>query len=113
MAVLVNGIEMPENCEACFCLNDEHFYCQAVGRKPKDENILQRRPDWCPLIYVPYHGRLIDADAFERDECTNCDGACETIMCNYQDCTEWMRCDIMQHIRDAETIIPSDKEDES
>ena len=60
--IYISCMEMPENCQECFCLNDEYFFCQAVGRKPKDENILQRRPDWCPIIFVPDHGRLVDGD---------------------------------------------------
>ena len=61
MSVLIKGREMPNNCQECVCINDEYFYCQAVGRQPQDENVISRRPDWCPLIEVPPHGRLIDA----------------------------------------------------
>ena len=61
MSILIRGREMPENCQECVCLNDEYFYCQAVGRQPQDENVISRRPDWCPLVAVPQHGRLIDA----------------------------------------------------
>lgn len=63
MGVYIKGREMPNNCQECVCINDEYFYCQAVGRKPQDENVISRRPDWCPIVYVPPHGRLIDADA--------------------------------------------------
>lgn len=63
MSILIKGREMPENCQECVCLNDEYFYCQAVGRQPQDENVISRRPDWCPLVAVPPHGRLIDEKA--------------------------------------------------
>ena len=53
MIVSIKDKEMPENCQECFCLNDEYFYCQAMSRKPSDENVIQRRPDWCPLIEIP------------------------------------------------------------
>lgn len=66
MSILIKGREMPENCQECVCLNDEYFYCQAVGRQPQDENVISRRPDWCPLVWVPPHGRLIDADELQR-----------------------------------------------
>lgn len=60
MSILIRGRGMPENCQECVCLNDEYFYCQAVGRQPQDENVVSRRPDWCPLVEVPTpHGRLI------------------------------------------------------
>ena len=63
MGVYIKGMEMPNNCQECVCINDEYFYCQAVGRQPQDENIISQRPDWCPLVEVPTHGRIIDADA--------------------------------------------------
>jgi len=64
MGVYIKGKEMPNNCQECVCINDEYFYCQAVGRQPQDENIISRRPDWCPLIDVHEpHGRLIDEEA--------------------------------------------------
>ena len=67
MSVIVRGMEMPNNCQECTCINGEHFYCQAVGRKPQDENIISRRPDWCPIADVPTpHGRLIDADLLSK-----------------------------------------------
>ena len=62
MSVIVKGREMPNNCQECVCINDEYFYCQAVGRQPQDENVISQRPDWCPLVEVPPHGRLIDAN---------------------------------------------------
>ena len=63
MSLLIKGMEMPNNCQECVCINDEYFYCQAVGRQPQDENVVSRRPDWCPLADVPTpHGRLIDKD---------------------------------------------------
>ena len=68
MSVLIKGVEMPNNCKECpfsdheaWCLIPgdwrERYYC------PDDE-----RSEFCPLIEVPTpHGRLIDADEFERE----------------------------------------------
>ena len=67
MSVLIKIKKMPENCQECFCLNDEYFYCQAMSRKPSDENVIKKRPDWCPLIEIPPHGRLVDADAYAQE----------------------------------------------
>lgn len=60
MSVLVNGMEMPTSC--AYCRFEGGGYCFAKGEK-----ILHvgRRDDVhpdCPLIPVPPHGRLIDAD---------------------------------------------------
>ena len=97
MGVYIKGMDMPNNCQECECINDEYFYCQAVGRQPQDENIISRRPDWCPLVEVLPHGDLIDRDGLMKtleitEECEKCKshvgvhctrvyfvGACEAI----------------------------------
>ena len=50
MSILIHDMEMPKNCIEC------HARCRLYlnGRK-------FRHPD-CPLIELPPHGRLIDAD---------------------------------------------------
>jgi hypothetical protein len=49
------------------------MYCQAV-KADKNKRIYapygEGRPDWCPLIKIPPHGRLIDAD-FEEHHYTS------------------------------------------
>lgn len=59
--------EIPNCCGRCPCFHAEKLmYCQAV-KADKDKRIYapygEGRPDWCPLIKIPPHGRLIDADA--------------------------------------------------
>ena len=58
--------EIPNRCGRCPCFHAEHpMYCQAV-KADKNKRIYapycEGRPDWCPLIEIPPHGRLIDAD---------------------------------------------------
>ena len=60
------------------------------------------------VIEIPPHGRLIDADAFTKDECNYCDGACEALPCDCLNCKSDCRCDFMKDIADAPTIIPAD-----
>ena len=51
MSVIVKGMKMPENCAVC----DMMYGCEfSIAMK--------KRPFDCPLIEVPEHGRLIDAD---------------------------------------------------
>jgi len=62
--LLIKGMEMPKSCEACPCKTADAFGglgCQATGYIPL-RKANQDRPDWCPLVLVPDHGRLIDAD---------------------------------------------------
>ena len=62
MSILIKGMEMPTSCGTCpirhmvFHVGDECY----LGAKITE---YQRRPEDCPLGYVPPHGRLIDADA--------------------------------------------------
>lgn len=64
--IYIPGKEMPKCCAECFCMDEEDLFCRitesAVGGKP-DLNSWNPRPDNCPLIPVPDHGRLVDADA--------------------------------------------------
>ena len=66
MSVLVKGMEMPTCCCGCPCFNDEYCYCQAADKDLGSILIDHRHPD-CPLVPVPPHGRLIDADALMND----------------------------------------------
>lgn len=97
MGVYVKGIEMPKNCNEC----PLHFYegqaicsCRALHAIDDDEILKpwkNKRKD-CPLIELPPHGRLIDAD--------------ELIVMEY--------CGIKfvpkEFIDDAPTIIPAEEE---
>jgi hypothetical protein len=62
--------EIPNCCGRCPCFHAEKLmYCQAV-KADKNKRIYapygEGRPDWCPLVEVPPHGRLIDADELVR-----------------------------------------------
>lgn len=71
MSVLVRGMELPENCWSCrmfcncFACEGYDCHCAALGKDIGTEAEVPRnkRRDDCPLVPVPPHGRLIDADA--------------------------------------------------
>ena len=70
MGVYIKGTEMPTNCESCPCKTADAFGglgCRATGYIPLRE-ANQDRPNWCPLVPVPPHGRLIDASESIRVE---------------------------------------------
>ena len=55
---------MPNRCFECIFLTTvPNFFCLA-GKMDlcAEHGINISRPDWCPLIELPPHGRLIDAD---------------------------------------------------
>lgn len=66
MSILVKDVDMPERCAKCFLKSicDKRIY-------------MERRPEYCPLIELPAHGRLIDADEFVKRHkdwyCENCE----------------------------------------
>lgn len=74
MSVLIKGFKMPEDCRECplemHYMNCGETRCRAEN-KILAENFktipFDGRPDWCPLVEVPAHGRLIDADKLMRD----------------------------------------------
>lgn len=58
MGVYIKDMEMPKRCAGCFL---------RVGQCSK-RIYMENRPSDCPLVEVPEpHGRLIDADAFEKE----------------------------------------------
>ena len=76
MGVYIKGMEMPKSCEECPLSmvvesGMEYGYgCQytlTTGNPKMREKDCTARPTWCPLIELPPHGRLIDADALQKD----------------------------------------------
>ena len=67
MSILIKGIDMPKRCFECIFLTTvSNFFCLAGKRDLCAEHGINiSRPDWCPLIDLPPHGRLIDADAIQ------------------------------------------------
>lgn len=63
MSILIKGMNMPKNCAECPC---EHYECMLLEKDAEDIMPYftgdKRHPD-CPLIELPPHGRLVDADA--------------------------------------------------
>lgn len=66
MAVLIEGMEMPKSCYSCPLRKREgiNIVCPVAQERfsVADVNILFYRLDSCPLVPVPPHGRLIDAE---------------------------------------------------
>lgn len=81
MSILIKGTKMPKTCRECQStlglFADE---CPLFAEFPKEfdydpEIGNNRRYDGCPLVEIPPHGRLIDADVFE--EMLNSEGGVE------------------------------------
>lgn len=61
MSILIKGMEIPDKCGHCRFATA--FECKVTKNFITTFNV--RQVD-CPLVPVPPHGRLIDADAFVK-----------------------------------------------
>lgn len=101
MSIFIKDMEMPKNCLYCrFCVDNEERMCTVCTalNKDFDNGIIayeNRRRDDCPLIKLPPHGRLIDAERLK--------GAFLDKYIIYDD--------TLNIINDAPTIIESEGED--
>jgi len=59
--IYIKGLKMPTACCACPCNYDN--VCAITNKYPTFEEWYEIKPSWCPLVPVPDHGRLVDADA--------------------------------------------------
>lgn len=66
--IYIPGMEMPTSCYKCHLKQRSgmDIICAVANERFSiaDVNILYYRLDDCPLVPVPEHGRVIDADAF-------------------------------------------------
>jgi len=101
MSILIKGMEMPTSCGECRFAVDG--WCYAYGKPNIEALSTYERANFCPLVAVPAHGRLIDADAVQ-----------ETVLKLVEDGWNITRNDYkrMDNILfECPTIIPADKED--
>lgn len=74
MSIIVKGMKMPKSCSKCrwFDMGGGYGYQCTLLHKSFDmwNEISAARDKDCPLIEVPPHGRLIDAD-FEEQHYTS------------------------------------------
>lgn len=65
MGIYIPGMKMPKDCRECPLFGytaEDDFMC-----------LIQDGEDACPLIELPPHGRLIDADALKKQAGEFCD----------------------------------------
>ena len=95
--IYIPNMEMPTKCRNCHLMHrcgegNLDYIC--IPTKIYVEGLInacRQRPDWCPLIPIPDHGRLADVDDIEHIS------------------IEWELGDIARII--APTIIPADMEE--
>lgn len=116
MSVLIKGMEMPTRCFACpLCIGEENDWSCAISHGPyieyrviETDIAIDTCPDWCPLVSIPPHGRLIDADKMresimKQTALTRLIGGEELA-----EIAETLEKGFLQEINNAPTIIPED-----
>jgi hypothetical protein len=87
--------------------DDLDYVCMPARVYVEDlTNAYKPRPEYCPLIPVPSHGRLIDADALEQD------AQKRLLICNKYNDQFQKPYEVMRAIALAPTVIPASEEDE-
>ena len=71
MGIYIKKMEMPESCYYCPFADgvwQKDKRCLINGKEmPRDGRDVQQNHINCPLVPVPKHGRLIDADALDMN----------------------------------------------
>ena len=91
--IYIPGMEMPTKCDDCEVLSDD-LVCPFTGLRGYNG-----KPEICPLIEVPDHGRLIDADALFEEVYKVWGTEYDASECN----------SLMSFINAAPTIIPAEE----
>ena len=96
MSVIVKNMEMPKNCQECGLYIEGA--CYAKGYRDYRSIMDTAKPDDCPLIELPPHGRLIDIKSVE-------DGKFVTVGNDYQ---RWWNGALESVIDNAPTVIEAE-----
>lgn len=121
MGVYIKGMEMPKNCLACdWCAHTipaDNYICYRLNRAVigvAKEDVDETVNACCPIVPVPPHGRLIDADAllerFEKEEKAADEHGRDfsfSFKSGGENCTEWWP--VQQMLTDAPTIIEAEE----
>lgn len=110
MSILIKGVKKPKECYCCHCstinMNGKWGKCNLLGRDYSSypHGIYED----CPLVDIPPHGRLIDADRLLQDVSSATDHVRFTTINNldYENAFEA----VAEFIAFAPTVIESEEE---
>lgn len=103
--VAIKNAVVPPSCYFCPMTNNGFYLCKANNPyKMLEEDCEERRPDWCPLVPVPTHGRLIDSDELTKEM---------RLFINENMLSRDDARELLETIADAPTIIPASEEGET
>ena len=114
MSILITGMEMPKSCDECRIMMFEdtncapELYCGCPIVFKAHPQGVGKRPDYCPLIELTSHGRLIDADALIAS-IKRQTGFLKTMGDDLATIAEVLEKGFQQEIENAPTIIEADE----
>lgn len=88
--VYIPDMELPTRCWDC--LLNTYGYCMVADEHSDIVLADEPIPEWCPIVPVPPHGRLIDAEAFAKE-----------MKARQESAYEWLR-----EAKDHDTAIRAD-----
>ena len=111
MGIYIKNMEMPKSCDECRimmfedtnCLPELFCGCPIVFKAHPQG--VGHRPNYCPLVQVLPHGRLIDADVLEEEVQKR------MLICDKNDNQFQKPYEIMRAIILAPTIIPAEEDE--
>ena len=101
MGVYIKSMEMPTDCIFCPLFHGAWTMCTVLNKTTH----VKGRPDDCPLVPVPPHGRLVDMGEIEE----RIDSCCDDIDCTKTMCNKCAVQIVMDKVFDAPTIIPAEE----
>ncbi len=111
MSILIKGMEMPTHCTECDFWHDGVFEHCLLNTEIQNEDVPLNEgefPNDCPLVEIPPHGRLIDADEL-RWFYDNSNVADDVITKENYDQLKVAVAVVRQTIDDAPTIIEAEE----
>lgn len=114
MSILIRSMDIPTSCDKCrFCVNgftDTAPMYECAVQSYENVSVLVEsdgkpfdfRPNWCPLVELPPHGRLIDIKSVEV-------GKFVTVGNDYQ---RWWNGALDSVIDNAPTVIEAEGSEE-
>lgn len=104
--VYIKGMELPCACVFCKLYEADLYWCRGAKKEvpysPED-----KRAKFCPLVPVPPHGRLIDADKQDAQ----IEALIERHLHGYTKSTWDFVCELRDILKRNRTIIPAEEDE--
>lgn len=109
MSILIKGMQIPKNCKECpleqiYGRDGEVAKCPLTKKISSSYLASETRMSDCPLVELPSHGRLIDADALVKLL-----KECDDVLDNSEMPPSLVVVGIINDIKKAPTIIEAEE----